>query len=44
VTGLEIVSGVTDSLRLYLGVTGSPLAGYVTGIILRTGYWRGHLG
>jgi hypothetical protein len=25
VTGVETVSGVTDSLRLYLGVTGSPL-------------------
>jgi hypothetical protein len=24
------MSGVTDSLRLYLGVTGSPLVGYVT--------------
>jgi hypothetical protein len=30
VTSLETVSGVTDSLRLYLGVTGSPLDGYVT--------------
>jgi hypothetical protein len=30
VTGLETVSGVTDSLRLYLGVIGSPLVGYVT--------------
>jgi hypothetical protein len=30
VTGLETVSGVTGSLRLYLGVTGSPLVGYVT--------------
>jgi hypothetical protein len=26
----ETVSGVTDGLRLYLGVTGSPLVGYVT--------------
>jgi hypothetical protein len=25
VTGLETVSGVTDGLRLYLGVIGSPL-------------------
>jgi hypothetical protein len=25
VTGLETVSGVTDSLRLFLGVIGSPL-------------------
>jgi hypothetical protein len=25
VTGLEIVFGVTDGLRLYLGVTDSPL-------------------
>jgi hypothetical protein len=30
VIGLETVSGVTDGLRLYLGVTGSPLVGYVT--------------
>jgi hypothetical protein len=30
VTGLETISGVTDGLRLYLGVTGSPLVGYVT--------------
>jgi hypothetical protein len=30
VTSLETVSGVTDGLRLYLGVTGSPLVGYVT--------------
>jgi hypothetical protein len=30
VTGLETVSGVTDGLRLLLGVTGSPLVGYVT--------------
>jgi hypothetical protein len=30
VTGLETVSGVTDSLRLCLGLTGSPLVGYVT--------------
>jgi hypothetical protein len=30
VTGLETVSGVIDGLRLYLGVTGSPLVGYVT--------------
>jgi hypothetical protein len=29
-TGLETVSGVTDSLRLYLGVIGSPLVGYIT--------------
>jgi hypothetical protein len=27
---LETVFGVTDGLRLYLGVTGSPLVGYVT--------------
>jgi hypothetical protein len=25
VTGLETVSGITDSLRLYIGVIGSPL-------------------
>jgi hypothetical protein len=25
VTGLKTVSGVTNDLRLYLGVTGSPL-------------------
>jgi hypothetical protein len=37
VTGLETVSGVTDGLMPYLGVTGSPLVGYVTRIILRTG-------
>jgi hypothetical protein len=30
VTGLETVSGVTDGLRQYLGVTGSSLVGYVT--------------
>jgi hypothetical protein len=30
VTDLETVSEVTDGLRLYLGVTGSPLFGYVT--------------
>jgi hypothetical protein len=30
VTGLETVPGVTDGLRLYLGVTGSPLVGYAT--------------
>jgi hypothetical protein len=30
VTSLETVSGVTDGLWLYLGVTGSPLDGYVT--------------
>jgi hypothetical protein len=30
VTGLKTVSGVTDSLMLYLEVTGSPLVGYVT--------------
>jgi hypothetical protein len=30
VTGLETVSGGTDSLRLYLGVTGSTLVGYIT--------------
>jgi hypothetical protein len=30
VTGLETVSGVIDGLRLHLGVTGSPLVGYVT--------------
>jgi hypothetical protein len=30
VTSLETVFGVTDGLRLYLGVTGSPLVGYVT--------------
>jgi hypothetical protein len=29
VTGLETVSVVTDGLRLYVGVTGSPLVGYV---------------
>jgi hypothetical protein len=29
VTGLETVSVVTDGLRLYAGVTGSPLVGYV---------------
>jgi hypothetical protein len=44
VTSLETVSGVTDGLRLYLGVTGSPLVGYVTWIILRTGSWRDHPG
>jgi hypothetical protein len=37
VTGLETMSGVTDRLRIYLGVTSSPLVGYVTQIILRTG-------
>jgi hypothetical protein len=30
VTSLETVAGVTDGLRLYLGVTGSTLVGYVT--------------
>jgi hypothetical protein len=30
VTGLETVSGVSDSLRLYLGVTDSSLAGCAT--------------
>jgi hypothetical protein len=30
VTGLETVSGITDALRLYLGVNSSPLVGYVT--------------
>jgi hypothetical protein len=30
VTGLETVFGITDSVRLYLGITGSPLVGYVT--------------
>jgi hypothetical protein len=30
VTGLEAMSRVTDGLRLYLGVTGSPLVEYVT--------------
>jgi hypothetical protein len=30
VTSLETVSGITDSLRLYLGVTSSHLVGYVT--------------
>jgi hypothetical protein len=29
-TSLETVSEVTDGLMLYLGVTGSPLIGYVT--------------
>jgi hypothetical protein len=29
VTGSETVFGVTDDLRLYLGVTSSPLVGYV---------------
>jgi hypothetical protein len=44
VTGLETVFGVTDSLRLYLGVTDSPLVGDVTWIILRTDSWRDHPG
>jgi hypothetical protein len=44
VTSLETVSGVTDSLRLYLGVTDSPLIWYVTWIILRTSSWRDHPG
>jgi hypothetical protein len=30
VTGLETVFGITDSVTLYLGITGSPLVGYVT--------------
>jgi hypothetical protein len=30
VTGLETMSGVTDGSRLYLGVSGNPLVGYVT--------------
>jgi hypothetical protein len=29
VTGLETVTEVTGRLRLYIGVTGSPLVGYV---------------
>jgi hypothetical protein len=44
VTSLETVSGVTDGLRLYLGVTSSPLVGYVIWILLRTGSWRDHPG
>jgi hypothetical protein len=44
VTGLETVSRVTDSLRLYLVVTSSPLVWYVTRIILRTNSWRDHPG
>jgi hypothetical protein len=42
VTGLETVSEVTNSLRLLLGVTCSPLVRYVTRIILRTGSWIDH--
>jgi hypothetical protein len=30
VTGLKTVSEVTNSLRVHLGVTDSPLIGYVT--------------
>jgi hypothetical protein len=43
-TGLEIVCGVIDGLRLYSWVTGSPLVWYVSWIIWRTGSWRDKLG